>query len=173
MARRRVERDQVPAAVHEDPPLAAVGPRRDAPMNESGAVRRLSRGVRLRIVRPQLGARVRVERDDAIVRRAEKERVAHHQRRRLEVAGARAIGRVRRLTGRPLPRACQLGDVAAVDVGERRILRGAGIAAPRRAIRWPPVRCAGAATAPQSTSERNHLIDRLASANRARCRAPT
>ena len=58
LSRRGVERDQVPAAVHEDPPLLAVGPRRDAAMDEAGAVRRLTRRVRLGIVLPELLARV-------------------------------------------------------------------------------------------------------------------
>ena len=38
-----IERDEIPAAVHEDAPLPAVGPRRDAAVHEARSVRRLAR----------------------------------------------------------------------------------------------------------------------------------
>ena len=65
-----------------------------------------------------------VERDDTVVRRAQKQRVADHERRRLEISRTRPRRRVRRLARRPLPRARQPRDVAAIDVGENGVLRG-------------------------------------------------
>src|SRR5687768_10806981 len=93
---RGVERDETPPARDEDATLFAVAPRRDASVNESGAVRWLPRYVCLRVVGPELASRRRVERDDAVVRRREEERVADREWRHLKLPGTggdRQIGR--------------------------------------------------------------------------------
>ena len=93
----------------------AVAPRGDAAMHEARAVRRLAGLVRLRIVRPELAPGRRVERDDAVVRRAEIQRVADHERRRLELPRARGERRAvrgnRLLAGLPRPRDREPRDV--------------------------------------------------------------
>ena len=136
-AGRGVEADQVVAAVDEDAQLVAVGavaPRGDAAMHEAGAVGRLAVFVRFRIERPQLGAGVGVQRDDAVVGRAQVEHVVDHQRRRLEVAGARAERLERLLARRPLPRDAEPRHGGRVDVGQRRVFHPALIAAVKRPV---------------------------------------
>ena len=133
----RVEADQVIAAVDEDAQLVAVGgvaPRRDAAVHEAGAVGRLAVLVGLRIERPQLGAGLGVQRDDAVVRRAEVQHVVDHQRRRLEVAGARAERGRAPSRRRPFPRDAEPRDRRRVDVGQRRVLHPALIAAVERPV---------------------------------------
>src|SRR5215207_5131928 len=102
---RRVERDQPPATRDEDPPLLPVAPRGDAAVYEPGAVRRLSRLVRLRVVGPVFPPGRGVERDDAIERRAEVQRVADGEWRHLKLPGPRgerrAAGRNRLLARLP------------------------------------------------------------------------
>src|SRR5205823_13410553 len=95
LAGRGIQADQVIAAINKDAQLVArraVAPRGDAAVDEAGAVRRLAILVRFWIVAPQLGAGVGVRPDDAVIRRAEVEHVVDHDRRRLEIAGARAEG---------------------------------------------------------------------------------
>src|SRR5262249_10658204 len=104
LAGRGVDRDQVPTTVDEDPTLFSVGPRRDAAVAEARAVRGLTGGVRLGIISPEFLTRRRVERDDTVVRRAQKERVTQHERRRLEISRTRAELWLGRLPGGPFPR---------------------------------------------------------------------
>ena len=76
-------------------------------MNEARAVWRLPVLERLGIVAPQLAAVARVERNDAVVRRAHIEHVIDHQRRVLERAGLRAEFRQRAFVRLPRPRDLQ------------------------------------------------------------------
>src|SRR5262249_5817659 len=108
-ASRRVDCYEIPAAVEEDSSLSAVGPCGDAAVYEARAVRGLTGEIRFGVVRPELFPGVRVECDDAIVRRAEKQRVADHQRRRLEVSWASARRGVWCFARRPLPRLGEAG----------------------------------------------------------------
>ena len=93
------------------PQLAVVAPRGEAAVHEAGAVRRLSIGVGARIERPLLPPRLRVERDDAVVRRRHVQDVVDHQRRVLEVAGPRAELLERLVLGPPFPGRDQARDI--------------------------------------------------------------
>ncbi len=127
---RRIDRQQLPAAVHEDPALTTIRPRGHAAVDEPGAVGRLSGIVGPGVVRPELRATVGVERDDAVVRRAQIERVVDHQRRRLKVPGADAS--LGHFTRGPLPCGRQPRHRLAIDAGERGVLGGSGIATVNR-----------------------------------------
>lgn len=127
-----VEANQPVARVEEEPQLPAVAPGRKAAMHEPGAVGRRPVRVRPRVKRPLLLPRLGVERDDAVVLRRDIQHVIDHQRRVLEVTGARAELLDRLVLGPPFPGRDQARDVRAVDVGQRRELRAAGVAAVHR-----------------------------------------
>jgi hypothetical protein len=129
----RVEADQVVAAVHEDSQPVAIAPRGDAAVHEALPACRRAIFVGFRIVRPQLAARFGIERDDAVVRRAEIQHVVDHDRRVLERAGRRAELLQWRFAGFPRPRRLQPADVLAGDLRERRILHPALIVP----VGWP------------------------------------
>ena len=131
-AGRGVEGEESPAAVEEDPADPAIGPGGDAAVDESGAVRRLPGPVGPGVEPPPFPPGLGVERHHLVVRGAEIQRVGNHQRRGLEEAGPGLPGFERDLAGPPFPDLGHPGHVAAVDVGERRVLGGARIAAPGR-----------------------------------------
>ena len=136
-ASSRIETDQAVAAVDEDPERVAcrmVAPRCHAAVHEATAVGRLTVLVCFGIERPALRAGIGVQRDDAIVRRAEVQHVVDHQRRRLKFARTGAERRERLLARGPLPRDRETRDGGGVDVGQRRVLRAAGVAAVERPI---------------------------------------
>jgi hypothetical protein len=123
LAGGRVKRDEPRPAVHEDPELAAVAPRRHPAMNEARAIRRLTGLIGMRVVTPLLGARLGVERRDAVKGRAHVEHVVDHERGVFEGSRPRAGGGLDPLVaGLPFPGKPDAGEVAAVDVGERRVM---------------------------------------------------
>ena len=121
LSRAAIEGDQSPARVHEDAPLPAIGPRRDAAVHEARAVGWLAVVVGARVIDPEWPARVRIHRHDSIIRGAEEERIADHERRRLKVPRPRRLGAVGRrnrlLAGTPAPRHGHPPNVRAIDVG--------------------------------------------------------
>jgi hypothetical protein len=99
-----VERDQAIAAVDEDPQRVAVAPGGDAAMHEALPAGRLPIVVGLRVVLPQLAPGRGIERNNAVVRRADVEHAVDHQRRCLKRARERAQILEGLLAGFPLPR---------------------------------------------------------------------
>ena len=136
----------------------AVGPVGDAPLRPGVAHRRRAFLVTLRVVDPQRLTGRRVDRHPLRQRGVEVEDPAHHQRRRLQarqdraVSGAVEVGGVldqrvdhgvergqplaaarRRPADEavdrgPLPGDLQVGEVARVDLVQRRVLRAADVA---------------------------------------------
>ena len=104
-------------------------------MHEAGAVGRLSVLVRLRIERPQLLSRLRIERDDAVV-------LACDTYSTLSIISGvfwKLPGRVPNSSsgassGRHSQAVTRLDDVGAVDVGQGRELGAAGITAVDRPL---------------------------------------
>ena len=129
LSRRGVQLDQPPAAVHQNSSLLAAGPQRHATVDEARAVRWLPEVVGLGVVLPDEAPRVGVERDHAIVGRAQVHRVVHHKRRRLKVARAHALVGDRRLAGAPLPCHLEPRDVVTIDCRCFRIFGGCGVGA--------------------------------------------
>ena len=133
-----VDRDEPPAAVQEDPPVAAlVLPERDPAVNEPRAVRDLSPLGDPRVVGPQHLAGVGVERHHLVVGRAHVHHTVVDERGVLEAARPHRVvgyGKPRpaegALAGVPLPRQLQVGDVLPVHLRERGVVHRAGIAAP-------------------------------------------
>lgn len=94
LAGGRVECNQPPAAVHEDAPLAWSRPHRHTAMHVARAVGHLS-PVRCAWVEvPDLLAALGVERDDAVVGRAQVHHVVEHERSHLECAGTHGLATV-------------------------------------------------------------------------------
>ena len=134
LAGGRVQRDQAPSRIDEDATLASVGPRGHAPVHEARAVARLAvRLPHLRVVGPVFHAGLRIERDDAIVRRGEEQRVMNGQRCGLEKPWTRRLLSLTRsdvlLACLPGERGLEPADVLAIDVGQRRVLEATGIVA--------------------------------------------
>ena len=103
-------------------------------MHESRAVARLAVCFPgLRVERPQLAARARVECDDAVERRGEEQRVVNGERCCLEQAGARGFlplaGADALLVRLPNEGRLEARHVVAVDVSERRVLEAARVVA--------------------------------------------
>ena len=140
-AGRGVQRDQPPAAVHEDAPLAISVPDRYAAMDVAGAVGHLSPVVGPRIERPKLLSALGLQRDDAVVPRAQVHHVVENDRRDLEGGGAHLVagdGQSRSgerfFPGAPRPGRLEQADVLAVDLGEGGIFHPAGIPAVHRPV---------------------------------------
>ena len=133
-----VDRDEPPAAVQEDAPVAALGlPERDPAVDEPGAVRDLSPLGDPRVVGPKHLAGVGVQRHHLVVGGAHVHHPVVDQRGVLEAAGPhRVVGNgqpgpaERPLAGVPLPGQLQVRDVVPVDLGQRGVVHRAGIAAP-------------------------------------------
>ena len=82
----------------------------------------------LRIETPFFLAGLRIEREHAIERRGHEHGPTGHDRRRLEFAFGKPVAAVGNVAGVKLPGDLELGDIALVDLGERRIAAAAGIA---------------------------------------------
>ena len=129
LPRRRIERNQILAADHEETPVVPLGPERHA-------ARAVPRRPCLPLVRKGLlnperlaGARMKgFDQADAV--RAV-QHAAHHQRCRAEVARIGKLGILRgdaRVNRGPPPGDAQPRNVCLVDLIERRVFGGAGIA---------------------------------------------
>ena len=131
-----VECNQTPPRVDEDATLAPITPRRHATMHKPGPIARLAVHLpRLRIERPQFLTGRRIQRDHAIERGREIERVVDGEWCRLKISRACSFlsvaRRNRRFVAAPGVRDDQLRDVAAIDIGQRRVLESPGIVAVR------------------------------------------
>src|SRR5262245_17256418 len=122
-ARGRVERDETGVNRGDEDAAAApaihtgvrIEPGRHAARRDDGEP---AGAINLGVIAPSLLAGLRVERDDTVVRRAEEERVLHHERRGFECrVGIRsdAAG----LAGSIGPGDAKVRDGAAIDLRER------------------------------------------------------
>src|SRR3990172_2244236 len=132
-----VDGDETPAAVEEEAPPLSVEPRGDPAVHVAHSVRRLAPLDRPGVVFPDLLPRLRVERDDAVVGRAQVHDPVDDQRSRLEVARSDTVsrnGKPRtgdgRLPGLPHRPDLELRDVPPVDLIEHRVLLRPGVTAP-------------------------------------------
>ena len=122
-----IDRDEPPAAVQEDPPLAVtVLPQRDSPVHETRPVRHLSPLGDPGVVGPLDFAGVRVEGDDLVVGGADVHHPVTDDRGVLETARPHRVVRHRQpgpaersLAGIPLPGELQVGHVLPIHLGER------------------------------------------------------
>ena len=135
-----VDRDEPPAAVQEDAPVAALGlPECDPAVHEPGAVRDLSPLGDPRVVGPKHLAGIGVQSHHLVVGGAHVHHPVVDQRGVLEAARPhRVVGHgkpgpaERPLAGVPLPGQLQVRDVLPVDPGQRGVVHRAGVAAPGR-----------------------------------------
>src|SRR3546814_1702474 len=81
---------------------------------------------RVRIVVSAFGAAFGIERDDAVVRRAEVQRAIDHQRRDFKSRRARAVLAFRKITVVINQFRLEANDVVLVDRGQRRVAIAAG-----------------------------------------------
>jgi hypothetical protein len=122
---------------HEEPvgagPVARGGP--VGPVGDAAAVVAGADGAQLevRVMDPALGPGNRVERDDAVERRAERQRPARlrrqQDRRGVEAREGLAVGVAVELAGAVLPGDAQRADVAAVDQAQGGVVAAAGVTA--------------------------------------------
>src|SRR6266540_5655591 len=141
LARRGIQRDQPPAAVHEQPPLAFAEPHGDSAVDIAGTVWDLSPVVSAWIERPQLLSAVGIQRHDAVVRRAQVHHVVDDDGSDLEAGGTDVVARNRQswagdgfFASAPRPCRRKLADVLAVDRGERGVFHPARITAVDRPV---------------------------------------
>ena len=111
-----------------------IQPGRDAAIRKIAVI---AGEVELRIERPTLASRGRIDGADAAEGSRDEEQPVHENRGRL-IAGLRAADAV--VAGAVDPCRRQGGDVGARDLIGRRILRAARVAAVRRPLNWPASR---------------------------------
>ena len=130
-----LQREHAMPAVEEHAEPVAVAPERGTAQLPAARRQDLTELVRLAVEPPQFPAGLGVQRRHAVVGRGDVQHAVDHQRRGLEETGRGAELLERRLPVLPLPGDAEPLDVLRADVGQRRVLRPARIAAVMRAIR--------------------------------------
>ena len=136
----RIQGDQVPAAVDENPPFIFITPHRNPAVAEAAVTGQLPPAVCAWVVAPVFLASARIESDDAAVRCAHVHRIVDDDGGGFEATGTNTFTPECEagaghglLTCIPCPRDLEPGDALSVNLCEGRVLHPPGVTP----VDWP------------------------------------